>query len=274
MKNIYRIAGLLCLFICCKTSFAGNILGAEITYKHVAGDSFDVSLRVYRDCNGSGTIDPTVEISNTCTTYNQSLALISSRDATGIPQNCPQQSKCSSGSFKYGIEERIYRDRVKLDSGSCNYYNLCWTRDSLSDSITTGYAGQPLFVCAYIALSANPANSSAEFNFPPKFFLNYGKDAHINLSAADIDADSVSYELVGFNSTVWMPSYPYSRPFTYLGFPITSLNFPAGIHLDSSFGILRFRPVSKGQVGVYSVRVKEWRKIAGVATVVGMVSRL
>lgn len=58
MKNIYRIACLLCLFVYCKSTFAGNVLGAEISYKHVAGDSFDVFLKVYRDCNGSTTIDP------------------------------------------------------------------------------------------------------------------------------------------------------------------------------------------------------------------------
>lgn len=278
MKKFSLFSFLLLLSAVFNLSLAGSPWGAEITYKHATGDSFDVTLKVYRDCAGLPLGNQVLKVKSACKATNYTMVLASSRDVTGIPAHCPQQSRCS-GTYQYGFMEEIFTGRVRMGGDSCCKYNLSWTFCCRNAAITTGAANTNLYIETWVDICLAPANSSPKFTKTPLFLIPSSQDAHLNNFAVDsINNDSISFTAVdpAMDSGVlisWSGPWNASKPFTFLGFPNVSLNFPAGFHFDATTGLMSFRPTVTNQMSVYAVKVSEWRKINGVWTLIGETTR-
>lgn len=257
---------------------ATHVMSAEITYKHVVNDSFSVTVKVYRDCNGIQVSNSPIEIRSACSVKSVYLNLVSVVDVTRIPVSCGISSRCS-GSYQYGIEEHTFSGGFKLPNDTCCNYTLSWQQCCRNNAITTGAANQNYYVETKFNKCLAPHNSSPSFIDIPTFLIGVGVNHNISNAAIDtIDNDFLTYELINPLSAAgagisYSGSFSPYKPLTFLGFPNASSALPKGFHFDSLTANIAFQPVLSNQVTVMAQRVNEWRKINGVYTKIGEVIR-
>lgn len=258
---------------------ASHVMAGDITYKNVGKDSLEVTVTIYRDCNG-------IAMSNTPVTIryvgggssSTVIPKFSSRDVTGIPVSCGISSRCS-GSYKYGIEEYVFRGLVVLQNNShCNII-FGWEQCCRNAAITTGAANANFYMETSYNRCLAPNNSSPRFLNLPVMLLPLGQDISITHAAVDeIDNDYITYELVNplsgsGNNISYQSPWSASKPLTFLGFPNAGLSYPAGFRFDSLTSNMAFRPTKKDEVTVVTIKVKEWRKINGTLTLISEIIR-
>jgi PKD repeat protein len=279
MKKILLLIGcFLCVLFSATTARASHVMAGDITYKQVSGDTLLVTVKIYRDCNGIQlTNSPLAITSEKHATVLYTLPNISIRDVTGIRPECGMYSRCS-GSYTYGIEEYIFQDTVVLPNDSSCSYTLSWEQCCRNGAITTGAASENFYIETTLNKCLAPTNSSPQFVRMPVILISVGQDIAINHTATDADNDFISYELVnplgGAGSPLaYSGNWSSQKPITFLGFPYTTLSYPAGFRFDSLSGNMSFRPTKQNEVTVVTVKAKEWRKIGGVYTLIGEVIR-
>lgn len=277
-----RIIVLLAFGFCFQEAGASHLMAGEITYKNIGKDSFEITVKIYRDCNGIPMSNSPLEVkTGTCSTFTRPLTLASLKDVTGISPRCNILSKCDTASgnhYAYGIEEYTFKGLLVLPTSSCCKVTLGWTQCCRNNVISTGAAGQNYYMETSFdrCLAAN--NTSPQFMSLPVILLPVGQDININHTAIDPDNDFITYELVNpYNAPGSQISYQSSwsaeKPISFLGFPNAGLSLPAGFHFDSSTSNMSFRPTKKDEATVVTIRVKEWRMINGVRTQIGEVVR-
>ena len=158
-----KIIFFICLFVLLFTNTkATHLMGGDITYLNLGSDSFEVTVTIYRDCNGIPISNSLLEVSTGSGSANYTLQLISVKDITGVNPNCPQSSKCS-GSYQYGIEEHIYKANVKLFASSSCEYTFSWQQCCRNSNITTGAANELFYIHTTYNKCLAPNNSSPSF---------------------------------------------------------------------------------------------------------------
>ncbi|MCB0478518.1 MAG: PKD domain-containing protein [Crocinitomicaceae bacterium] len=211
MKLKISLALLSVLFVL--NSFATHIVGGNLTYEHLGGSSFRVTLRLYKDCRssyfdpGSGTWITPVDFDNTArievrlgdgtlpACANNTLDFIMPR--IGRDTLNPPIDTCA---FDPGIcvEEALYSSVVSLPPRSEGYHLFYRTnaRNFTLDNVvaTANQAGETFNT--YIPNTALLlTNSSPVFaNFPP-VFVCAATDLDFDNSATDADGDSLVYSL-------------------------------------------------------------------------------
>ncbi|MHB1277127.1 MAG: hypothetical protein ACYC1Q_01875, partial [Bacteroidia bacterium] len=252
MKKVLLFLFLALGFLLPEKAEASHMMGSDIVYRCVGNGKYEVTVRVYRDCNGIP-ISPSDVVarcsSSTVTVSTGNQTKIGYRDITGIDANCPVQSRCAGSSFQYGVEEHVWKMTIDLSGSSCCEWTLEWQQSARNNAITTGQANQNFFTTATLNKCVTPCNSSPDFTNPPIAIICYNQDFVFNNGALDtVDSgDSLSYELVnglqGLNSSVtYSGNFSPVRPMTFFGFPNQNLQWPAGFHLDPLTGDLMFRP--------------------------------
>ena len=110
-----------CIFIFLAASAvkikASHMMGSDITYKCLGNGKYEVTVTVYRDCNGIPLQASNLDAKCTSGTGNASFNLpkIAVNDVTNINPNCPNKSRCQ-GAFPYGIEEHIFKGIIDLSA--------------------------------------------------------------------------------------------------------------------------------------------------------------
>lgn len=261
------------------SSFA-SIMGSDIAWTCLGGDSFLIKISVYNDCNGSamGNLSVNFKCETTGTTIT-TLSLTAPTPVDITPFCTTSCSRCQSSSctFPYGISRYIYQGIVKLSSaGSCCNIRMSITYGTRSSSITTGAAGAAFYNEAMMNRCQNPCDNSPIFTNAPVQILCAGLDAIYNHGAKDSDtsssgalSDSLTYELaqpMSAESTniSYNGSYTYNKPVYFWGFPNDALPSPRGIHFDPQNGDIQFRPM-KTEVTVMVLKVNVFRNGTKIA---------
>lgn len=274
MKKYLLIISFLLSFF--GSIYASHISGASISYRHLGNQKYEVSVKVSTTCASTSISPINVDIRCNSGSFNASLAAISVKDITGIPSNCSMQSKCKSNFnyYKYGQEEVTFKGIVDLSILTCCQVTISWKQSfSRSSALTNGQANLTFYTEAIIDKCVG---SSIEWtDFPPPFVLTVGKDQILNFSANDsITNDSIVYKLTEpLEGAGWKLNYTGSfkadKPLSFLGFPYTSLNTPAGFKLTQQ-GNIFFRPTKSNEASMICVEATAWRKINGIMTKVGI----
>ncbi|MGV3596807.1 MAG: T9SS type A sorting domain-containing protein [Bacteroidota bacterium] len=279
MKKLFYQLFLAIAFLCItiQNTKAGSVIGADITYVNKGNDSLLVTLHLYRDCNSIVTSIPPISVTSACKTTYFPLTLVSTTDITGVGLNCSVQSRCT-GSYPYGIEDRVYTTTVYIGGDTCCFYRLGWKECCRNSAITTGAAGHYFYTEATINKCLAPTNSSPTFASVPQVLLPVGQNQSLNFKTNDPNFDMLSYELItpysGQDTVInYSGSWSSSKPITFLGFPNPSLTLPAGFYFNNATGFIEFRPTKQNEISVISVKVSEWRMINGVKTFIGSVIR-
>ncbi len=287
---------------------ASHVAGADISYECTSiSGVYNITLKVYRDCSeaqlcascpGGLSSNCVVQVSKTgasgsCSNTvfgNQTLTLITAISGFDIVQLCDSsKSICSNcgtrtpGSFSPGIEVYVFKGEINLNAvppACCMVsigYSSCCRNAAIISLLNPGTLN--FYTEAIINRCATPCNSAPKFTTNPVVVICNGQNFTYNLGAIDPDGDSLSY---GFGASLIYPGViaPYISPYSStVAFPWTGAPtmcdppFPfCGIYLDPITGDLRFRPPCVF-VSNLVIEVKQWKKISGILTLMGVTRR-
>lgn len=269
MKNLYKqfhlfnsliqskllpiiITCLFCLAFLPKAR-ATHQVGAEITYKCIGKDSFEVTLTLYRDCNGINL--PSTESvkisSNGALLTSVNVNLVSTKDITPV---CPTTlSRCQSSSgFIFGIQKFVYTGIVDLGAypNNCDitFYNLQCCRNG---SLVVG-KDQNYYAETKMDKCASSCNSSPVFSQERIGVVYTGQNIKMFQSANDVDGDSLVYKLIPVRQTA-TSTVTYSSGYTYL----QPLGTKYAFSYDSITGLVSFES-GIGAATSVAYQVEEW----------------
>lgn len=242
---------------------------------------------MYRDCNGiPANPTPQVNIRTvSCSNVLSAFVTMTRISISPISFLCPGTNNiCTGGSYPYGIEEQIFEKTVRLDSAlfgaavdpSCCQYRISYQECCRNGSITNITPGN--FYVDAILNRCLGTNHSPRFRNMPLVAICSGQGIWYNNGAVDsLDNDSITVTLSpplnGASSPeTFNTGYSYTVPFAFLGYPNTSLPFPAGITMDSITGDVGFTPTGSQQ-SVLVFKFTEWRKVNGTYQIIGTTYR-
>lgn len=276
---------LLLLTIFCFVStltFATHIIGGSLTYEHLGGSSYNVKLKLYRDCDPSsvdfpGSVRVEVRLGTGGTTADTGLDFVMPR--LGRDTLDPQIDTCAVNPG-ICVEEAIFSKIVSLPPSASGYHlfvNYCCRNGSIVN-ITNPLNQGEAFNTYIPNMGTLLTNSSPTWtNFPPVFVCQ-GMDLDFNHGATDADGDSLVYSLytpyIGydFGSANWntfFPTFSAAAPPNNIQF--TSVPWEPGFDADnplnavsgnditiSNTGLLSGIPEAIGQY-VVGIKCEEWR---------------
>ncbi|GAB5539009.1 MAG: hypothetical protein Salg2KO_11120 [Salibacteraceae bacterium] len=217
-----RILTFLILFFLASIELqATHILGMNISYEHIGGDSFEIVLDFHRYCGGTafnnGNCTNAAGIANSnnyimrCestgwqTSHVAQLDTILDVSPICNTQNSSQNSCIVGSCGLLGIQHAIYRDTLVIDStynggSGCQDWILVYASGARNTGVN--YLSQPSVVSYARLDSTFIENSSVRMNpvHPTPVFCE-GQEVYYGWSAFDPDGDSLHWELdTAFNS--------------------------------------------------------------------------
>ncbi|BDS09468.1 T9SS type A sorting domain-containing protein [Aureispira anguillae] len=235
-------------------SKATHLMGGDLTYACLGSNQYELTLTIYRDCNGInlGTVQVIYQNDDCGATSSHYMMLVHSEEITPVCANA-QASACNGGGGAYGIEKFVYQKTVTLNP-SCSNVNFYWSLCCRSSAINT--LGSPGSESMYIHTSipdVSMCNSSPTFLNDPVPFVGGGQPVYYNDGAIDGDGDDLIFSLVNCksdatNAVVYASGFSGTSP----------LSTVSGITIDTTTGALSFTP-NQVQVGVLCILVEEYR---------------
>ena len=300
LKHLFAILSLF-FFI---TSSASHLVGGEITYKHIANNTYDVHVTLYRDCQdsklgGTGGGSSTSNsadleevylrtISSACGNTSIGKITLTKLGYTDITTVCNTASKCQSNStYGYGIEAHYYKGTVDFDNYS--QYDGCtiqifFDKAERSNSLST-ISSEENDLYNFAIINPWKGNyNSPQFLDAPKIIFNLNQPAYSNDRISKNAGDSIAIK--------WSrPFSNYKTPINYkAGFSKESFitpycpngsgcaanpssSIPEGIYLNPTTGDYIFTPTSSNQKSTRVLEVEQWRNVDGTMTLFGVVRR-
>jgi Secretion system C-terminal sorting domain len=236
---------------------ATHLMGAEITYTQIDSNKFEVTMRLYRDCNGvSAPAALSINYSSIqCNISSGILSLnkFSVRDITPVCSTV--QSACNGqGGLGIGIEEHVYKGVLTLP-GVCEdltfSFSSCCRNNAISNLVNPG--SQSMLIVSKIDLTGQPVsiNNSPVFENSPTVFGVTNQIQTFDFHAIDIDGDSLFYTLVAplgtsGNPIAYNPGFSPTQPLSGI------------VTFNNSTGLMTVM-TSISQVAVVTVLVEEFR---------------
>ena len=261
---------LVLIFLTSLTLKSAHIVGGEITYRCLDSNRYEITLTLFRDCNGiSFANGAQIGCFNGGTGALVTSTYVPLDTSQFVPLNAV--SPCLIIPPGTCLEQATYIDTVTLLPDTNGYdisFSVC-CRSNASNNITIpggffGGAGSSFHT--RIPPNDTLCNSSPIFNSYPPVVLCINDPVYIDYSATDADGDSLSYEFVtpytGGNNRNPTPNPsppPYGAVNWSAGFNVNyQVPSSPALSLDSATGFLTGNPSSLGNY-VTGVTVKEYR---------------
>ena len=261
---------------------ATHVIGLNVSYKHISGDSFEVYCDVPSNCpgtffnNGNCSWNGPLPSSTIFNLYCEDQGFMDTIiadfdtviDASPVCKSDPVYNACSYGPCGYmGVQMMRYKAIVDfsiIDTGSCNQWLMVYLYGARSSG--QNYVSQPSnTVWSSLNREDYADNSSVQFKNPrPIPFYCAGQEVTYHWGAVDPDGDSLFWEL----DTAWDEFS--SGSFTSINYasgysPTQPL--PGAISFNSSNGDISFTTTLPAGyiVGIYAVAIKvsEYDKFTG-----------
>lgn len=253
MRKLYLFFLILSLSFFLKNLHATHALGGDLMYVQIGPNQFEVTLRIYRDCNGIA-LNNQADIywQGSCGSGSSTANRTSNIDITPLCPGLP--TACQGGSGSIGIEEHIYTTTISLPSGCTDVtfdYTLCCRNHVITTLIDPG--NENIYLSTSHFAANTMMNNSPVFNNYPAPIVCVNQPVIYNHGVYDPDGDSLYFSPLNCyeanNDTV-----------EYLGgyngvTPLTTAN-PIEIHPNT--GAITFVPTIQ-QVGVMCILVEEFR---------------
>lgn len=289
MKKALFLFTLIVSMFVANSSRASHIQGMNVSYKHINGDTFVITLDFWRYCGGtafspSGSYQSAAGAGNSASynIYCESVGFSTNRvaqldtffetspicAAQSFLSTCPPNAGAGSGLL--GIQWYVYRDTVvfgDLAVSTCDNWRIVYQTNARNSG--TNYLSQPgIGVYNDFKMNLAPTNSSVQFNTvkPIPFFCD-GQHVIYNWGATELDGDSLHWEL----DTAISSYSNLSSTFSYINYNTAvvpgGLEPIPGITIDSLTGQVEFDAFipSGYTVANYAVAVKvsEYHPITG-----------
>lgn len=266
MKYLLLLASMMFIFF---QAQATHIIGGSLTYEHLGGSSYNVKLKLYRDCGPGNVAFPNSVTIQVRTGAGNATGLNFTMPRLGIIQLDPPIDSCAVDPG-ICVEEAVFSSTVSLPpsgTGYHLYWGICCRNGSVQNIV------DPLNVTemfhTYIPNNAIwLTNSSPSWvNFPPVFVCQ-GENVNFDHSATDANGDSLVYSLytpyqdnnptynanpipdnIQFNPVPWEVGYGVNNPLNNSG---TLLN------IDPQTGLLTGIPEDIGQF-IVGIKCEEYR---------------
>ncbi|MDX1653404.1 MAG: PKD domain-containing protein [Brumimicrobium sp.] len=275
MKYLLLFASLL--FFTYET-FATHIIGGSLTYEHLGGSSYNVRLKLYRDC-GPGNVaypsDVTITVRNG---LGNSTGLNFTMPRLGIIELDPPIDSCAVDPG-ICVEEAVFSSIVNLPPSATGYH-LYWgicCRNGSVQNIVDPLNVTEMFHTYIPNNSIWLTNSSPSWvNFPPVFVCQ-GEDVDFDHSATDADGDSLVYSLytpyqdnnptynaspapdnIQFTPVPWVTGFSANNPLNLSGTPLV---------INPVTGLLTGIPEDIGQF-IVGIKCEEYRNGVKIGVIV------
>jgi len=245
--------------------FAAHIIGGEITYQCIGNNNYEITLKLYRDCNSGGAfLDNTASIG----IFSSSVLLYNLQFNKGATYTLPPNSgnPCLI-SVNQCIEYASYIDTVSLPAITGGYtitYQRCCRISNIGNLLNSGNYG----ITMTTSIPSNDScNSSPKWDTMLPLAFCVGSPLSIQVQCSDIDGDSLTYELCdllnGGSSGNPAPSPPAPPPYASVPFNSPySATYPLPTNppltINSTTGVITGTPNLTGQF-VLGIKVTEWR---------------
>ncbi|MBC8172361.1 MAG: PKD domain-containing protein, partial [Chitinophagales bacterium] len=248
---------------------AFHIVGGELYYTCLGGNNYEVTLKMYRDCNtieGAPYDDPLVLY-----IYNASAVLL---DSVVIPFpgstvfDPEIDNPCMINPPDVCVEEAIYVANIFLPPSAGGYdlvYQRCCRNSSIVNIITPDLTGATYW--EHIPDPGDFCNSSPRYNeFPPIIICGH-YPIIFDHAATDPDGDELVYELcapfMGGSNVIPTPKPAAPPPFDNVIYQagynaMNPMDALPELTIDPTTGLLTGTPASLGQY-VVGICVKEYR---------------
>ncbi len=235
---------------------ATHMSGGEIYWDCLGGNSYRITMVIYRDCAGIN-VDPYYDLNITGPCAQPSTFRVYMDSSQELSQLCAEElpnSTCNGGTMP-GIQEYVYSAEITLppcDSWTISYTNI-YRNDAIANLVNPGQ--QRTYIKAEINTAAAICNDSPQFSNLAIPFVCVGYPVTYSFGAYDPEADSLSYELIpamGQNGTplAYVPPYSGAMPIP-------------GLVLDPATGEVNF---TLSAVGNWVVVVKVYHWVNGQVT--------
>ena len=261
---LFFISFIISFIVCKNEAYASHSEGADLTYKCLGGNQYELTVSFYRDCYGiNAPLTATVNCFSQSTNQNFNISL---QPILGTGQEVSLVclgliTQCQGGTYP-GVQEWVYRNTLTVSPATDWVFSfaLCCRNAAITTIQNPG--GQDIYVEATLDNLNFPCNSSPTFTTKPIPFVCLYQNYTFNNGAGDPDGDFLTYELItpmnGPNSTV-----TYNFPYTATQ-PLTTN--PA-MGFDTITGDINMKP-GMLEVTILAVKVKQWRNNQLTGTVI------
>jgi gliding motility-associated-like protein len=236
IKHFYQTLQICLLMLCASVStfaqgLGGRVIGADLTYKSLGGNTYEVTLNAYRDCASTSSLNSfyAVNYLGVAPTVSGSI-IVNQVSVTEVSISCAGQATICEGGSLPGTRKHTYVGTVTLPHKSPRWM-FSWQLCSRSPALTTVVLDPNPAVpppCVYIEAFLNnlsiESNNSPTFSSEPTVFICTNQSQSFNLGAVQPDAgQSLRYSLVrprvgsngellnykqGFSATQFLSSTP------------------------------------------------------------------
>ena len=216
-----RYITIICFLLLSLQSRGTHIIGGEIYYDCLGGNTYYITLKVYLDCCPScTTFDDTAGVG----VFNAKGMLIDSLrfpllDVKKVPPTL--YAKCFVIPSEFCVNEITYGDTLVLPPVPGGYivaYQRCCRNSDILNILNARAVGSTYQT--FIDPENVPCNNSARYKELPPLLLCVGTPFIFDNSAIDPDNDSIAYEFCspfsGATDQDPMPSVPSNPPFDFV----------------------------------------------------------
>ncbi len=251
-------------------SFAFHIVGGDFSYRHISGDTYELKMKMYRDCGGSGAnFDGTIRVGiyDKVTNARKTVVNMPLRSTYQITFN----TFCINPELRC-VETGIYTAQFNMPPGTFNNtagYYLSWERCCRNEIIKNIVDPDGEGMAFYMELpSPYPGggdffyNNSPEFTRDPLNYLCVGEPFYYDFKTVDIDGDELRYSLIpplagGFTSPGNPGGNTFAGPYTNVtwmpGYGISNvMDGNPDLQVQADKAVLTITPQ---QIGVYVISV-------------------
>lgn len=194
----------LCFAIAAVPVQAAHIIGGAITYDCLGGGNYRFTMKLYRDCDGTGAefdSAPNAPFAGTVSIFegnssNEFTNVILPPPAiTFVPPDV--SNPCLKPPSNVCVEEGVYIFNVNLPISSESYhivYQRCCRNDNIANLVSPESTGATYTIELTPEAQAE-CNNSPEFDDFPPIVICAGEPIEFDHAATDIDGDDLSYFL-------------------------------------------------------------------------------
>ncbi|HNP98279.1 MAG TPA: T9SS type A sorting domain-containing protein [Bacteroidia bacterium] len=243
--------------------YATHMAGADLTYRYLGNNQYELNYTFYRDCVGISA-QTSIDITYSSLTCGiNSIVTLFPLPGTGreITRVCPGATTTCNGGTEPGIQKWEYSGVVTLSN--CPDW-IFGTRECCRNGAITTLVN-PLSENMYIEATLDNSvsqNNSPVFSNIPIAFECIGQNNYYNHGGLDTDGDSLVYSFVApLNDAnlpvVYGPGYSVNNP-------ITSV---PGVSIDPQSGDIFMHPTTP-EIAVMAVEIDEYRNGVLIGTVI------
>lgn len=181
---------------------ASHAMGADLSYKSLGGNKYEITLKFYRDCAGvAAPSSASINISSVSCNVSTSMNIMKVAAESGIEVSplCPGQlanSSCNNGSLP-GVQIYTYRGIYTFPK-QCNDWVISWTHCCRNAAITSlqNPSSQSMYIEATLNNTNGLSNNSPVFTELPVPFICVNQLFNYNHGVIEADGDSLYFSMI------------------------------------------------------------------------------